>query len=127
MYLTLPSTVDTGDVPIVVTVSSASSRDTSTAPHITINSGGSPIPNPVDATAFFVRQQYLDFLNREPDADGLAFWQNQINACGSDAHAPPELGHCWLEMPEFSDAEGFLAGIRAARLVIAAPAARARG
>lgn len=47
-------------------------------------------------------------------------------ACGSDAHAPPELGHCWMEMPEFDDATGFLASIRSARLVIAAPAARAR-
>jgi hypothetical protein len=32
-----------------------------------------------------VRQQYLDFLNREPDAPGLAFWVNQITSCGSDA------------------------------------------
>ncbi len=34
---------------------------------------------------FFVRQHYLDFLNREPDAAGLAFWTNQITECGSDA------------------------------------------
>ena len=26
-----------------------------------------PAPNPIDETRFFVRQQYLDFLNREPD------------------------------------------------------------
>ncbi len=31
-----------------------------------------------------MRQQYLDFLNREPDPSGLAFWTNQINSCGSD-------------------------------------------
>jgi Domain of unknown function (DUF4214) len=42
--------------------------------------------NPIDDTQFFVRQQYLDFLNREPDADGLAYWTNQIAQCGSDAH-----------------------------------------
>jgi uncharacterized protein (TIGR03437 family) len=83
--ITLPATVDTGDLPIVVTVGAASSRDTSTAPHISINAGGSPIPNPIDTTAFFVRQQYRDFLNREPDADGYAFWQNELNSCGSDA------------------------------------------
>ena len=35
-------------------------------------------------TDYFVRQQYLDFLNREPDAAGYAFWINQINSCGSD-------------------------------------------
>jgi hypothetical protein len=32
----------------------------------------------------FVRQHYLDFLNREPDAPGLAFWTDQITSCGSD-------------------------------------------
>jgi len=82
---TLPSTVDVGDLPIVITVGAASSRDTTTAPHITINAGASPIPNQIDGTAFFVRQQYLDFLNREPDAAGYAFWQNEINSCGGDA------------------------------------------
>ncbi|HEX8897300.1 MAG TPA: TIGR03118 family protein, partial [Chthoniobacterales bacterium] len=41
--------------------------------------------NPIDDTAFFVRQHYLDFLNREPDASGYAFWQNDINSCGNDA------------------------------------------
>jgi hypothetical protein len=30
---------------------------------------------------FFVRQHYLDFLSRAPDASGLAFWKNQIDEC----------------------------------------------
>ncbi len=42
-------------------------------------------PNPVDDAQFFVRQHYRDFLNREPDPAGLAFWSNQIIACGSDS------------------------------------------
>jgi len=37
-----------------------------------------------DASAFFVSQHYADFLNRDPDPDGLAFWINQIESCGSD-------------------------------------------
>jgi hypothetical protein len=41
--------------------------------------------NPIDQAGFFVRQHYVDFLNREPDAAGLAFWTNQITQCGSDA------------------------------------------
>src|SRR5258705_5412192 len=41
--------------------------------------------NPIDQAGFFVRLHYLDFLNREPDADGLAFWTNQITQCGADA------------------------------------------
>jgi uncharacterized delta-60 repeat protein len=41
-------------------------------------------PNPIDCADFFVRQHYRDFLNREPDADGLAFWTSEIAFCGSD-------------------------------------------
>ncbi len=40
--------------------------------------------NPIDDASNFVRQHYHDFLNREPDASGLAFWTNQITSCGSD-------------------------------------------
>jgi subtilisin family serine protease len=40
--------------------------------------------NPVDGADFFVRQQYLDFLNREPDTPGLQFWTNEITSCGSN-------------------------------------------
>lgn len=40
--------------------------------------------NPIDDAGFFVRQHYIDFLNREPDPDGLAFWTNQITQCGAD-------------------------------------------
>ena len=31
----------------------------------------------------FVRQHYVDFLNRAPDASGFAFWQNNINSCAT--------------------------------------------
>jgi len=41
--------------------------------------------NPIDDSAAFVRQHYADFLNREPDAAGLAFWVNQIESCGANA------------------------------------------
>jgi len=41
-------------------------------------------PNPIDAAEFFVRQHYLDFLNREPDPSGYAFWTNEINLCGTN-------------------------------------------
>jgi Calx-beta domain-containing protein/uncharacterized protein DUF4214 len=41
--------------------------------------------NPIDDSSFFVRQHYHDFLNREPDADGLQFWTNNIESCGTDA------------------------------------------
>src|SRR5439155_1471445 len=41
-------------------------------------------PNPIDCNDFFVRQHYTDFLGREPDSDGLAFWMNEIASCGGD-------------------------------------------
>ncbi|MEP6718638.1 MAG: DUF4214 domain-containing protein [bacterium] len=47
--------------------------------------GAGPGVNPIDAPGLFVRQHYLDFLNREPDTAGLEFWVNQITSCGSDA------------------------------------------
>ncbi|MBC8028587.1 MAG: VCBS repeat-containing protein [Pyrinomonadaceae bacterium] len=37
--------------------------------------------NPVDASSFFVRQHYIDFLNREPDTSGLNFWVSEIDSC----------------------------------------------
>ncbi len=40
-------------------------------------------PNPLGDNSFFVRQHYLDFLNREPDAAGLQFWTNQTTNCGA--------------------------------------------
>jgi glucose/arabinose dehydrogenase len=40
--------------------------------------------NPIDRSDFFVRQHYLDFFSREPDAPGLAFWTNGIELCGSN-------------------------------------------
>jgi CSLREA domain-containing protein len=43
-----------------------------------------PSTNAIDDASNFVRQNYHDFLNREPDASGLAFWTNQITSCGSD-------------------------------------------
>ena len=38
-------------------------------------------PNPISDPAFFVRQHYLDLLNREPEASGLQDWLNIINNC----------------------------------------------
>ena len=47
--------------------------------------GQSPVRPESFNTAFFVRQQYLDFFSREPDAPGFAFWTNDIDSCGADA------------------------------------------
>jgi len=40
--------------------------------------------NPLDTAEFFARQQYLDFLGREPDHEGWLFWADQINGCNGE-------------------------------------------
>lgn len=45
---------------------------------------GEVTANPLDTPEFFVRQHYLDFLNREPDQVGFEYWSNQLNQCVSD-------------------------------------------
>ena len=50
----------------------------------TIFNSTNPVGTPsniVDDATFFVRQHYHDFLNRQPDASGLAYWTNQITEC----------------------------------------------
>src|SRR5581483_8157825 len=51
---------------------------------VTINNGGFSGPNQIDTTGVFVRQQYIDFLSREPDTGGFNFWSNNIDNCGAD-------------------------------------------
>jgi len=56
----------------------------STATVTIFDNDGSNGTNPIDGTDFFVRQQYLDFLGREPDPPGLAGWTATINNCSGD-------------------------------------------
>jgi alpha-tubulin suppressor-like RCC1 family protein len=44
----------------------------------------SAAPNPIDDARVFARQQYLDFLGREPDPSGWDFWTNEITSCGTN-------------------------------------------
>ncbi|MGH9941601.1 MAG: Calx-beta domain-containing protein, partial [Pyrinomonadaceae bacterium] len=37
--------------------------------------------NPINASPFFVRMQYLDFLSREPDPGGYESWLGTLNNC----------------------------------------------
>ena len=60
---------------IPVSVSTVTIEDDDTA---------APTINHVDSGSFFVRQHYLDFLNRLPDSSGLTFWSEQITDCGLD-------------------------------------------
>ena len=50
----------------------------STATISLTDSAPGPPANLIDDATVFVRQHYHDFLNREPDSGGLAFWTQQI-------------------------------------------------
>jgi hypothetical protein len=63
---------------------------TPTSATVTINDSAAPAQNASDDTEAFVRQQYRDFLNREADAAGLAFWKNNIDKCNDPAQRPQD-------------------------------------
>ena len=47
---------------------------------------GGDVPfNPIDTSTEFVATHYRDFLQREGDAGGIAWWAGNIDQCGSDA------------------------------------------
>jgi hypothetical protein len=77
------------NVPLHLFVDSAANDASGAGPYAIriqdVTIGATPGSNPIDFAQFFVQQQYRDFLNREPDANGLAFWTNEITSCGGDA------------------------------------------
>ncbi|HKZ03712.1 MAG TPA: DUF4214 domain-containing protein, partial [Pyrinomonadaceae bacterium] len=68
--------------------------------------------SPLDTDMFFVRQQYLDFLGREPDAGGLAYWTDQISRCGADAACAQarriEISAAFFDSQEFQQTGSFI-------------------
>jgi hypothetical protein len=67
--------------------------------------------NLIDNATAFVEQLYHDFLNRQADSAGLAFWTAQITSCGSDqncvAQARVNVAASFFLSIEFSET-GFL-------------------
>src|SRR5258708_7052545 len=70
--------------------------------------------NPIMEGAFFVRQHYLDFLNREPDNSGLTFWESQLNnnncVTGVQCYHDNTIGvsDAFFFEPEFHQTAGFV-------------------
>jgi hypothetical protein len=70
--------------------------------------------NPLDQDAFFVRQLYIDFLDREPDPAGLQGWLNILHGVNSPQCVLPTdcdriavaLG--FVRSPEFTDRGYFI-------------------
>jgi hypothetical protein len=53
--------------------------------------GPSPVRDGSFDVDFFVRQHYADFLGREPDASGLAFWKSEITQCETRPEAERQI------------------------------------
>ena len=76
-----------GNESLTITLSNASGATLGSPNAVPINitdNDASTGTNPINIAAFFVRLHYIDFFTREPDADGLAFWADQITSCGTD-------------------------------------------
>jgi hypothetical protein len=82
--------------------------------NIFINDSGvatPPLENPYLSTAFFVRQNYLDFLGRDADTSGFNDWTNVLNNCGTNQGflgAPyscdrAHVSHGFFASPEFTN------------------------
>jgi subtilisin-like proprotein convertase family protein len=68
--------------------------------------------NPLDSDMFFVRQQYLDFLGREPDKGGLDYWTSQLVKCDADAgclrQRRKEISAAFFMSEEFQQAGSYV-------------------
>jgi CSLREA domain-containing protein len=60
------------------------SLGTSVATVTIVDDPNEPSTNAIDDTPTFVCQQYHDFLNRQADAPGQAFWTGEITSCGTN-------------------------------------------
>jgi subtilisin family serine protease len=71
-----------------------------------------PTTNQIDEAQFFVRQHYLDFLDRQPDSAGLAYWTNEITQCGSNAvcvrNRRIDVSAAFFVEQEFQDTGAFI-------------------
>ena len=86
----------------------------------TANPDASQSANAIDTTEYFVRQQYLDFLNREPDQGGLEYWSAQINQCGGDAACISQrridVSAAFFASAEFQQTGSYIYGVYAGTL-----------
>ncbi|HEX8844608.1 MAG TPA: DPP IV N-terminal domain-containing protein [Pyrinomonadaceae bacterium] len=79
---------------------------------VTIPANDIPLPgspmvpsNPINGKYFFVRQHYLDFLNREPELNGITGWLNILNNCPqNDTRCDMiEVSSAFFRSAEFAD------------------------
>jgi hypothetical protein len=74
-----------GNETFTITLSSptGAALNSPTTATVTITDNASTAGNPIDSVPFFVRQNYIDFLGREPDSFGNTGWQAMLNNCAA--------------------------------------------
>lgn len=87
-----------GNETFTITLSNAigATLGTPAAATVTIldNDSVAPTSNPIDGVEFFIRQQYLDILNRQPDSTGLQNWINTLAPCPNGGFGEPPTSNC---------------------------------
>src|SRR6185436_18411989 len=73
-YTVKPSRVDFSFSPAERSFSSVANNTNAAFTALPVTTNASPLDTP----EYFVRQQYLDFLGREPDEAGFNYWSDQI-------------------------------------------------
>ena len=89
--------------------SAALAAPTSASLIITDNDTTTQTGNPIDDSTCFVRQHYLDFLNREPEPEGLAAWLRVLNGCrAGDASCDRiQVSSAFFRSLEFQQFKGY--------------------
>ena len=68
--------------------------------------------NAIDSAEYFLRQQYLDFLGREPEPGGFNYWSDQMNQCRGDAdclhNRRLDVSAAFFNSQEFADTGSFV-------------------
>jgi hypothetical protein len=68
--------------------------------------------NAIDSSEYFVRQHYLDFLGREPEAGGLRYWSDRLAACHGDAGCLRatriDVSAAFFQSQEFADTGSYV-------------------
>jgi len=71
--------------------------------------------NPLDTPEYFVRQQYVDILGREPDEGGFNYWSERILECGDDARCiqsrRTDVAAAFFIEQEFQQTGSFIYGL----------------
>ena len=115
-YTVTPSRVNFGFAPMARSFSQLGNHTEATFTAVPT----AELANPLDTAEYFVRQQYVDFLGREPEQGGFDYWTNEITSCGADQLCIRTrriaVSDAFFFEPEFQETAGYIYRIYRASL-----------